>query len=116
MLLAVAVATSDALLNTLGVPGEVVIDNHGAELEVNPLCACFGGDHDLCFISEPVNECGAHVGCSGAGDAVAVFIFFRPTFIQGFGQWITVCSIEENNFVVVTIRGKEVDQVVLGFP
>ena len=85
MLLAVAVATSDALLNTLGVPREVVIDNHGAELEVNAFGAGFGGDHDLCFVSEPVNECGTHVGCSGAGDAVAVFIFFRPTLVQGFG-------------------------------
>ena len=115
MLLAVAVATSDALFNTLRVPGEVVIDNHGAELEVNALCARFGSNHDLCLVSEPVNKSGTHVGGSGAGDAVGVFIFLRPAFVDGFGQWVTVCSIEEDNFAVVTVSGKEVDQVVLGF-
>ena len=47
VLLAVSVAAADALLDPLGVPGKVVVDDERAELKVDAFRACFGGNHDL---------------------------------------------------------------------
>jgi hypothetical protein len=44
MLLPVAVASSDALLDPLRVPGQVVVDDQRAELEVDALGGGFGGE------------------------------------------------------------------------
>lgn len=45
--LAVAVATANALLHTLGVPGQVVVDDERTELQVHALGRSFGGDKDF---------------------------------------------------------------------
>ena len=70
VLLAVAVAAADALLDALRVPRQVVVDDQRAELEVDALRAGLGGDHDAALLAEVVDERGAHVGGLGAGDAV----------------------------------------------
>lgn len=60
--LTVAVAATNALFYALGVPGEVVVDDERAELEVDAFGCGFGGDHDGGFVAEPVNDCLAFVG------------------------------------------------------
>ena len=51
-LLPVAMTTADALLDTLRIPGEVVIDHQIAELQVNAFGGCLSGDHNRGFIPE----------------------------------------------------------------
>ena len=46
VLLAIAMATADALLDSLRVPRKVVIDHERAELHVDALCGGLGGNHD----------------------------------------------------------------------
>ena len=56
-LLAIPVDAADALLDALGVPRQVVVDDRVAELEVQPLSAGFGRDEDGVtrgWIVEPV--------------------------------------------------------------
>src|SRR5271166_2538565 len=46
-LLAIPVASSNALFDALGVPGEIVVDYRFTELQVQALCAGFGADENL---------------------------------------------------------------------
>jgi hypothetical protein len=45
MFLAVTMAATDALLDALGIPWQIVVDHQRAELQVDALRACFRGDH-----------------------------------------------------------------------
>ena len=55
-------AAANALFNTLGVPGEIVVYHKGAELEVDAFGGGFGGDHDCGLVTKPVNYGLAFVG------------------------------------------------------
>ena len=55
-LLAVAVAAADALLDPLGVPGQVVVHHQVAELEVEPLGARLGHEQDLGPVPERLHQ------------------------------------------------------------
>ena len=55
VLLAVAVATANALLDALGIPGQIVIDHQGAELEVDALGARLGGDHNFPAVAKVID-------------------------------------------------------------
>jgi hypothetical protein len=52
VLLTVTVAATNALLNALWVPRQVVVHHEGAELEVDAFRARLGGDHDVPFLPE----------------------------------------------------------------
>ena len=56
VLLPVAVAASDALLDALGIPREVVVDDHRAELEVDALRPRLGGEENSRLAAEGVDE------------------------------------------------------------
>jgi hypothetical protein len=66
VLLPVAVATPDALFDPLRVPWQVIVDDHRAELEVDPFGTGLGGDHDAAafasMVAEVVDQRGAGVG------------------------------------------------------
>ena len=70
VLLSVAVAAADALLDALGIPRQVVVHDQGAELQVDAFRPRFGGDHDVALFPEVVHEGGAHVRRARAGDPV----------------------------------------------
>ena len=46
MLLAVAMATADALLDALGIPGKVVVHDQRAELEIDAFRCGLSSDHN----------------------------------------------------------------------
>src|SRR6266699_4689647 len=60
VLLPVAMAAADALLDALRVPWQVVIHHKGAELEVDTFRAGLRGDHDLTLLAEVLHECRPH--------------------------------------------------------
>jgi hypothetical protein len=62
MLLAVAVAAANSLLDTLRIPGEVIVYNKRAKLKVNAFCAGFGGDHDAALLAKVIHEGRSHIG------------------------------------------------------
>ena len=83
MLLAVAVATADALLNALRVPGQIVVDDQIAELEVDALGRCFGRNHDARFVAEVVDKGGTLVRSGRASDVVGSGVLLHPRLIDG---------------------------------
>ncbi len=68
-LLPVAVAAADTLLDPLGVPGQVVVDDQVAELEVDALSGRLGGNEDRRIVAEVFDQRGPHVGTWCAADA-----------------------------------------------
>src|SRR5690606_20759846 len=71
MLLPIAVAAADALLDALRIPRQIIIHDEGAELEIDPLRTRLGCDHDAAFLAEIIDERGTHVGAAGAGYLIA---------------------------------------------
>ncbi len=84
-LLAVAVAAADALLDALGVPGQVVVDHQIAELQVDALGGGLGGDHDGRLVAEIFHQRGPHVGAGRAGDAVGAGVLLQPALVDVLG-------------------------------
>ena len=82
VLLAVAVAAADALLDALRIPRQVVVHDERAELKVDALGAGLGRDHDAAFLAEVVHERRTHVGGAGAGDPVGAFVPFEPVGVD----------------------------------
>ena len=78
VLLAVAVASADALLDALRIPRHIVVHDQIAELEIDALSRGFGGNHDAGFVAEVLDQGGAFVGGGRAGDAVGAGVLLHP--------------------------------------
>ena len=96
-LLAVAVAAADALLDALGVPGQIVVDHQIAELQIDALGRGFGGDHDGRVVAEMIHQGGAHVGAGRAGDAVGAGVLRQPALVDLLGLGVGVRAVEEHH-------------------
>ncbi len=77
VLLPVAMAAADALLDALRVPGEVVVHHQRAELEIDAFRAGLGGDHDLPLLAEVIYQGRPHVGRLRPGNAVGAGMALR---------------------------------------
>ena len=67
MLLPQSMHATDALLDPLGIPGQVIVHDERAELEVEPFGAGLGGDQQRPALPEVLDERGAHVGGAAGG-------------------------------------------------
>ena len=59
--LAIAMATSDALLDPLRIPGEVIVYDLRAELQVDAFCGGLCGNHDGRCQTEIIDQSSADV-------------------------------------------------------
>ena len=116
MLLAVAVAAAYALFNPLRVPGQVIIDDHGAKLKVYPFSRRFGRDHDFRAVAEVIDQCGAHVRRARAGHLVGGGMGRLPLLINGLGLRIGVRAIEQDKIFCIPVVRQEPDEIVLRAP
>src|ERR1700687_1765641 len=96
-LLAVPVAPANALFDALRVPWQVIVDDQVAELQVDPLGGCFGGDHDGRVVPEIFHKRGPLVGRRRIRDVVRGGIAFHPPLINLFRFRISVGAVEEND-------------------
>jgi len=116
VLLAVAVAATDTLLDPLGIPREIVIHHERAELEIDALGPGLRGNHDMAVLAEVINEGRPHVGRFGARDAVCAGVLLEPGRVNGFRAVVGVRAIEKDDAVFELTIGKDAEQVILGFP
>ncbi len=112
--LAVAVATANALLDALGIPRKVEVDDEGAKLHVDALGGGFGGNEDGAVVAKVLDEGGADVDGFGGAGAVGVGIFGEPLLINGFGLRIVVSAVEGDYFSSVAVFFKVEGKGVLG--
>src|SRR5690606_1901620 len=113
VLLTVAVAAPDALLDALRVPRQVVVDDERAELEVDAFGSGLGGNHDFAPLLEVLNQCRTGVGGLGTGDAVGAFVAFEPVFVDRLRTLVAICAVEEHDAVAVWRVSQQVEQVFL---
>src|ERR1035437_8167918 len=83
-LLAVPVAPANPLLDALRVPGQVIVNDEVAELQVDPLRCRFGGDHDGGFVAEVFDKGRPLVGCGRVRDVIRTSVALQPTLINLF--------------------------------
>lgn len=100
-LLAIAVAAANALLNALRVPGHIVVDNQGAELEINTLSSCFRCNHNGGLIPKIVHDGGTTVSGKGTGDLGRAFVFLEPFVVDGRGLFVGVGAVEADQLTFV---------------
>ncbi len=114
MLLTVAMAAADALLDPLRVPRQIVIHNHRAELKIDPFRPRFGGNHDLAFFAEVIDQCRAHVGGLGPGDTIRSVMARKPILVDGFGLLVGIRAVEQDDMIGERAICEHPEQIGLG--
>ena len=115
-LLAVAVASADALLDALRIPRQVVVDDQIAELQIDPFGGGFGGDHDGRFVAEILDEGGAHIGGRRTRDLVRAGVAFEPTPDKSLSIRIGVGAVEKHDLARKFGLSPGSEQIFLGSP
>jgi hypothetical protein len=95
--LPVTMAATNALLNSLRVPRQVIVDHEIAELEVDTLCGCFCCNHDAGFVAEVLDERGALIRGGRAGRAIGFGIAKEPLAVDIAAFLIAVGSVEQDH-------------------
>ena len=116
VLLPVAMATADALLDALRIPRQIVVDDQRAELQIDAFGAGLGGDHHRAALAKVLDQRGAGVGGLRAGDAVAAFVALQPVLVDGLGARIAVAAVEQHDALAPARRREQLQEVVLGAP
>ena len=114
VLLAVPMAPTDALLDPLRVPGQVVIHHERAELQIDALGRRFRGDHHRGIVPEMLDKGRAAIHGAGAGDSAGVGVGFNPAVNDLPGLRVGVRAVEQDDLPAVAVGFKEVLEVVLG--
>ena len=97
-LLAVAVASANALFDALRIPGKVVIDHEIAELKVDAFGRRFGGDHDGGFIAEVFDQAARMSAPGDPETRSGALILFEPTAVDVLRVGVVVRAIEDHDF------------------
>jgi hypothetical protein len=66
MQLTIAVATADPLLNPLGIPRQVVVDDQRTKLDIHAFSRRFRGNQDAGLVSEMLDQGGANINVTRA--------------------------------------------------
>src|ERR1035438_1021349 len=101
-LLAVAVAASDPLFDTLRIPWQVVIDNRFAELQIQPFGTGLCRDEDFGAGSKLMNQrqTDSNLTTRPESRPEAAAFLFLPTSIGFLRSGVIVHSPEESDLVV----------------
>src|ERR1035437_11186821 len=94
---------ADALLDTLRVPGEVVVNDQRAELQVNAFRRRLSGEQDRRFVPEVLDECSAHIHSSRARGTAGVPVLLRPSLVDCIRFRPTVRAVEEHYLSPVAV-------------
>src|SRR6218665_655998 len=114
VLLPVAVAAPDALFDALRVPGQVVVDDQRAKLQVDAFGAGLGGDHHRAALLEVLDQGGAGVG--GGGVCAAAPVALAPIPVDGLRPGIAVGAVEEHDACAIAGVGHQGQQILLRAP
>ena len=113
-LLAVTMAATNALFYPLGVPGQVVVNDQAAKLQVNPFGSGLGSDQDFCVFFKVVDQCCSPIYRRAAGDLIGIRITLQPALVYAIGGRIAVCAAERRYFALETVTFQVLFQVILG--
>jgi len=113
VLLTVAMASADSLFDSLGVPGEIIVHDQRAELEVYAFGSGFGGDKDRRMVAKVLDEGGANVDSTRPGCPPGFPVGFDPFFIDCRGFRTAVIAVEQYDLTLITASFEEGLQMFL---
>ena len=115
--LTVAVATANALLDTLRIPRQVIVNYECTELQVHTFSCSFSRDHNLSagavVLPKMINQGSATINLRRASNSVCSLVLFQPTLIDGSGILMIVSSAEQHQLACIAVLGKKSMQVLL---
>ena len=114
VLLAIAMATADALFDALRVPGQVVVDDQRTELQIDTFGAGLGGDHDAAGLTEVVDQGSSGIGAARAADAPGTLVPRQPVGIDTPRLRVAIAAVKQHHALAKLIAGQQREQVVLG--
>ena len=71
---------TDTLFDSLGIPGQVVVDNQRAELKVDALSGGFRGNHDAGMVMEVFDEGRAAIDIAETRNTPRPCVILAPLF------------------------------------
>ena len=96
-LLAVTVTAADALLDSLGVPRQVVIDHQIAKLQIDTLRGGLGRQHDLRAVPEMLHQGCAQVRGLGAGNSIRAIVPAEPILVDRLRSRVGIRAVEKDH-------------------
>ncbi len=114
MLLSVAVAASDPLLDAVRVPGQIVVDDQRAELQVHTLGGGLGRDHDAGPVAELLNDGGLDIDRPRSGSRRVVRVPVAPIVVDGSRVRIVVRAAHGHDLAGIARLGEQPDEILLG--
>ena len=114
VLLPVSMAATDALLDALWVPRQVVVHNQRAELQVDALGGRLGRHHHLGAVTEVLDERRPHVDVSRACGAARLAVLREPALVDAARLRPRVCAAEGDDLPRVPVPVEELREVLLG--
>src|SRR5882672_6350849 len=114
MFLPIAMATTDALLNALRIPGQIVIDDKTTKLQVDPFCARFGSNHNGGTLPEFLNQSSAYIHTFQASDHVLSGMALEPMAIDAQRIRIVIRAIQSDDAPGIAIGLQQFLEVALG--
>ena len=100
-LLPVTMAAADALLDPLGVPRQIEVDDKRAELKVDAFSASLGSNHHCAALFEMLNKGCTGVGRARARDLVGALVALDPVRVDSLGTGIVVRAVEQHDAFTV---------------
>ena len=113
MFLPETVDAADALFHALRVPWQVVVDQHGAELQVDTFCGGFGRNHEPATLAELIDQGFAPVSGRDTGDQVTAFVLFEPGLIDLVRIRAVVRAVKQDDAFTPASLRKAAGEVVL---
>jgi len=103
VLLAVTVATADALLDALWIPWKVEVHHQRTELQIDALRGGLGGNEDGGFVPEVLHDGCFHVDGAGAGEAVGSLVLVPPLPVNLCVMRLLVRPVDRGSLPFVAI-------------
>jgi hypothetical protein len=107
-------AAADALLDALRVPGQIVIDDKGAELEVDAFGGGFSRKQDVGVLPELLDQGGADVHSLGAGELIGAGMVNNEAVVGLLGAGVSVGAIEGDDLPAIAVGLEVAGQECLG--
>jgi len=114
VLLTIAMAAPDALLDALGIPGQIIVHDQRAELQVDALGRGLGSQQDGALVAEVLDERGAHIHGPRARGAPGLAVQLGPGGVDGRRFRPRVRAVEQDDLALVALRLEEGLEIVLG--
>ena len=114
VLLAVPMAAADALLDPLGIPRQIEVDDQRAELEVDALGGRLRSDQDRGAVAEMLDNGSLHVHGARAGEPIRSLVLGLPSLVDVGVMGLVVRPVDRGDLALIPVGTQQIVEVGLG--